>query len=129
RGRRSAAGDRPAELDRLEARVAPVHHEDVEALRHAALDVVGTRGEAAQELELLAGVRDGLDRGLPGLLVEDALAVRALGREDAPERPGARPQHADPGHGRDLAQVLEALAALDDHPGDQLALRAQRPQV
>src|SRR4051812_32658783 len=89
---RLAASGLPSEIDRLEAGVAPIHHEDAEALLHPRLDVVRVRRKPARHLEFLARREHLLNRILPARLIEHALALLVGGREDAAQRAGAGPQ-------------------------------------
>ena len=62
-------------------------------------------------------------------LIEHAFAGGVGGREDSAQRAGARPQHADSLHLRDLTHVREPFLALDDGPVDELAVGIERPQI
>src|SRR5207249_6795757 len=89
-GRWTPCGGAP-EFHRLEAWIAPIHHEDAEALLHAHLDVGGCRRKAAGNVEFLARGEHGLDRVFPGGPIEHALSGGVGGREDAAQRAGAGP--------------------------------------
>src|SRR5438093_3571207 len=79
-------GDLSPDLDRLEPGIAPVDYKDAKALLHARLDVVGVRRVAAWNVELLARREHLLNRRLPALRVERALAARVRGGEHAAQR-------------------------------------------
>src|SRR5205807_3241954 len=124
-----AMGGGATQFDRLETSVAPVHDEHAEALLHAHLDVAGICWISARDVKLLARGQHLLNRVLPRVGVEDALAGGARRRKYPAQRAGAGPQDADAFHLRDLAYVLQAFFAFDDRPVDQLALGVERPQI
>src|SRR5262245_51979687 len=100
-----APGHAPADVDRAEPGIDPVHDEDAEPLLDACLDVVLGGRIAARQVELLACREHLLDGLLPALGVERPLALGVGRREHAAQRAGAGEQHADPFHRRDLAHV------------------------
>src|SRR5881394_907125 len=91
----------------FEPLLAPVDHEDAEALAHALFDVVRRRRIAARDVELLARREHLLDGRFPTRGIEHALARRIDGRENAAQRAGAGEEHRDAFHRRDLANVLQ----------------------